>query len=63
MSPKMREIEIIGCPVDLGAGRRGVGMGPSALRVSGLEPQLRAPGHRVVDGGDLAQSLFGRRIF
>jgi arginase len=48
-----REIEIIGCPVDLGAGRRGVDMGPSAIRVAGLEPRLRALGHRVTDAGDL----------
>lgn len=48
-----RDIEIIGCPVDLGAGRRGVDMGPSALRVAGLEPRLEALGHRVTDAGDI----------
>lgn len=53
MSPAPREIEIIGCPVDLGAGRRGVDMGPSALRVAGLPRRLAALGHRVVDAGDI----------
>ncbi len=48
-----RFIEIIGVPVDLGAGRRGVDMGPSAIRIADLEPQLERLGHRVLDGGDL----------
>jgi len=51
--PIARDIEIIGCPVDLGAGRRGVDMGPSALRVAGLESRLEALGHRVTDAGDV----------
>jgi arginase len=50
----MREIALIGVPVDLGAGRRGVDMGPSAIRYAGLAEQLRALGHRVVDLGNLA---------
>ena len=33
----MRDIAIIGTPVDLGAGRRGVDMGPSAIRYAGLK--------------------------
>ena len=48
-----RDIEIIGVPVDLGAGRRGVDMGPSAIRVAGLEPRLEALGHAVRDMGDI----------
>ena len=48
-----REIEIIGCPVDLGAGRRGVDMGPSAIRVADLERHLEGLGHKVVDHGDI----------
>ena len=40
MAPKKRHIEIIGVPVDLGAGRRGVDMGPSAIRIADLEPRL-----------------------
>ena len=39
--------------MDLGSGRRGVDMGPSALRIAGVASALAAHGHRVVDGGDL----------
>lgn len=46
-------IEIIGVPLDLGAGRRGVDMGPSAIRIADLEPKLEQLGHKVVDSGDL----------
>ncbi len=53
MATKKRNIEIIGIPVDLGAGRRGVDMGPSAIRIADLEPRLEALGHKVVDFGDI----------
>jgi arginase len=53
MTPRQRQIEIIGCPVDLGAGRRGVDMGPSAIRVADLERHLEALGHGVTDFGDI----------
>lgn len=46
-------ISIIGFPVDLGAGRRGVDMGPSALRIANLKPQLEALGYTVKDTGDI----------
>jgi arginase len=46
-------VELVGVPLDLGAGRRGVDMGPSALRVTGLEGRLRALGHLVRDEGDV----------
>ena len=46
-------VHLIGVPLDLGAGRRGVDMGPSALRIAELGPRLAALGHRVVDQGDL----------
>ena len=39
--------------MDLGSGRRGVDMGPSAIRIAGLNQHLRELGHRVVDEGDL----------
>jgi arginase len=39
--------------MDLGSGRRGVDMGPSAIRIAGLEPRLRELGYRVIDEGDL----------
>ena len=48
-----REIRIIGVPIDLGAGRRGVDMGPSGMRKAGLASQLAALGHRVVDEGNI----------
>ena len=54
MPTKKRHIEVIGVPVDLGAGRRGVDMGPSAIRIADLEPRLESLGHKVVDAGDLA---------
>jgi len=53
MTARARHIEIIGCPVDLGAGRRGVDMGPSAIRVADLERHLEALGHTVTDFGDI----------
>ncbi len=48
-----RKIRVIGVPLDLGASRRGVDMGPSAVRVAGLEARLEALGHHVVDGGNI----------
>jgi arginase len=53
MARTKRSIEIIGVPVDLGAGRRGVDMGPSAIRIADLEPRLEELGHTVHDYGDL----------
>jgi arginase len=49
----MRPIHIIGVPLDLGAGRRGVDMGPSALRIAGLDRELATLGCPIVDKGDL----------
>ncbi len=48
-----RRIRVIGVPLDLGASRRGVDMGPSAVRVAGLEAHLEALGHQVTDGGNI----------
>lgn len=48
-----REIRLIGVPLDMGASRRGVDMGPSAVRVAGIEKRLEALGHRVTDGGNI----------
>jgi arginase len=49
----MRTIAIIGAPLDLGAGRRGVDMGPSAIRYAGLEARLRELGYEVEDRGNV----------
>jgi arginase len=48
-----RKIRVLGVPLDMGASRRGVDMGPSALRVAGLEARLEALGHHVTDGGNI----------
>jgi arginase len=47
-------LAIIGAPMDLGAGRRGVDMGPSAMRVAGLNEKIRALGYEVDDQGNVA---------
>jgi arginase len=46
-------IAIIGAPLDLGQGRRGVDMGPSALRVANLNARLRSLGYGVEDLGNI----------
>src|SRR6201981_1463308 len=52
-----RKIRIIGVPLDLGASRRGVDMGPSAVRVAGLEAGLEALGHIVEDAGNVSVAI------
>jgi arginase len=49
----MREIGIVGVPMDLGADRRGVDMGPYAIRYAGLKHDLSEMGFRVVDHHNL----------
>src|SRR5579862_2711740 len=51
-----RRVRIIGVPLDLGASRRGVDMGPSALRIAQLVERLRTLGHSVEDVGNLIVS-------
>lgn len=46
-------VDLIGVPLDFGAGRRGVDMGPSALRYAGLRQGLEALGHHVYDLGNI----------
>src|SRR5437588_823039 len=48
-----RKIRVIGDPLDLGQSRRGVDMGPSAVRVAGLEARLEALGHEVEECGNV----------
>ncbi|MUW15573.1 arginase [Halorubrum sp. CBA1125] len=50
----MTTVRIIGAPTDYGANRRGVDMGPSAIRYGGLADQLASAGVETVDAGDLA---------
>ena len=52
-SQPTRRIRVLGVPLDLGASRRGVDMGPSAVRVAGLEARLESLGHEVIDGGNI----------
>jgi arginase len=47
-------VTIVGAPLDLGQGRRGVDMGPSAIRYAGLEERLVSFGRTVVDRGNIA---------
>ena len=49
----MADISILGIPMDLGAGRRGVDMGPSAIRLAGLEARLKRLGYSVQDLGNI----------
>ena len=48
-----RRVTLIGVPLDLGAGRRGVDMGPSAFRVAEVDAKIAHLGHEVDDWGDL----------
>lgn len=56
MTPN-RLVHILGVPLDLGGGRRGVDMGPSAVRIAGLGERLSAMGCQVVDRGDLPSPI------
>ncbi len=51
------QIDIIGVPVDLGADRRGVDMGPSAIRYAHLQPRLEALGYTVEDKGNVEVAI------
>lgn len=48
-----RSVTVIGVPLDLGAGRRGVDMGPSAFRVADIHQRVRELGYDVKDEGDV----------
>src|SRR5712692_169384 len=47
------KIRILGVPLDLGQERRGVDMGPSAVRAAGLNAELQNLGHAVEDTGNI----------
>jgi arginase len=53
----MTAVHLIGAPLDLGGGRRGVDMGPSALRIAGLGEQIAALGCVTVDQGNVAAPI------
>ena len=48
-----RKVTFVGVPLDLGAGRRGVDMGPSAIRSAGIHQRVRELGYDVEDAGDI----------
>jgi arginase len=51
--PKVaKRVDLFGVPMDLGGFRRGTDMGPSAIRIAGLEEKLEQLGYDVKDGGD-----------
>ena len=50
---RQSHIAVIGAPMDLGAGRRGVDMGPSALRIARLRDRLAELGYEVEDCGNV----------
>jgi arginase len=52
-----RRIAVIGAALDLGAGRRGVDMGPSAIRYAGLDARLVELGHEYVDRGNVEAAV------
>src|SRR4051794_32515370 len=52
-----RPVAVIGAGLDLGAGRRGVDTGPSAIRYAGLEQRLAALGRVVSDRGDVRTAV------
>ena len=54
---QQRQVDLIGIPLDLGAGRRGVDMGPSAFRLTGLANRITALGLQVADWGDVQVPL------
>jgi arginase len=52
-----RPVALIGAGLDLGAGRRGVDMGPSAIRYAGLQERIEQLGRGCVDWGDVDAGL------
>ena len=52
-----KQVAIIGAALDLGAGRRGVDMGPSAIRYAGLHDRLHRIGYDVLDWGDVETAV------
>ncbi|GAB1441625.1 arginase [Ignavibacteriales bacterium] len=57
-----KKVNIIGFPMDLGAGRRGVDMGPSALRIAHLSEKLQQLGYEVEDLGDIAIEIMETQL-
>lgn len=58
---KQLDISIIGVPLDFGQSRRGVDMGPSAIRYAGAVGRIEAIGHEVMDEGDIQVGVAKRK--
>jgi arginase len=52
-----RRIAVIGAALDLGSGRRGVDMGPSAIRYAGLDARVEQLGHECIDRGNVETAV------
>jgi arginase len=50
---KSTTVRVVGFPIDLGADRRGVDMGPSALRIADVDKKLESLGYQIIDEGDI----------
>jgi arginase len=55
--PSTSTIAVLGAALDLGSGRRGVDMGPSAIRYAGLDARLAELGHDYVDRGNVETAV------
>jgi arginase len=56
-----KTVEIVGFPVDLGSGRRGVDMGPSAIRIAHLSEKLKHLGYKIIDHGDISIQIIEKQ--
>lgn len=61
MKETAKIVNLIGFPMDLGADRRGVDMGPSAIRIAGIKEKLEKLGYKVVDSGDIFIQIMERQ--
>src|SRR2546426_7579440 len=55
--PLRHKVAVIGAALDLGAGRRGVDMGPSAIRYAGLAARIADLGHEYIDLGNVETAV------
>lgn len=55
----MKRVDLIGVQMDLGAGTRGVNMGPAAIRYAGVKHEIEELGYEVIDKGDLIPKAEG----